>query len=122
MTCPRCKCPECAKAELNAVLSRRLARETSSDGLCPVPPAKTPAVSTQTACETEGVSNDSAATRRMPDGVGSLACVIATSRCENGVSPGPSEIDSEVEQHNAAALQLNADQSAWRDTVGEGGR
>jgi hypothetical protein len=24
MTCPRCKCPECAKAGLNAVLSRRI--------------------------------------------------------------------------------------------------
>lgn len=24
MTCPRCKCPECAKAELNAVLARRI--------------------------------------------------------------------------------------------------
>jgi hypothetical protein len=29
MTCPRCKCPECAKVELNAVLSRRVARETN---------------------------------------------------------------------------------------------
>lgn len=36
MTCPRCKCPECAKAELNAVLSRRIvARETESYGAGP---------------------------------------------------------------------------------------
>lgn len=28
MTCPRCKCPECAKAELNAVLVKHVSRET----------------------------------------------------------------------------------------------
>lgn len=32
MTCPRCKCPECARVELNAVLERRIvARETIPD-------------------------------------------------------------------------------------------
>jgi DNA modification methylase len=66
--------------------------EGKSDGACPVPPAMTSAVSTQTACEIEGVSSDhSAAARRMPDGVGSLAPVIAATQCENGVSPAPSD-------------------------------
>lgn len=27
--------------------------------------------------------------------------------------------EREIREHNAAAIQLNADQSAWRDTVGE---
>lgn len=30
MTCPRCKCPECAKVELNAVLGKIVSRETIS--------------------------------------------------------------------------------------------
>lgn len=30
MTCPKCKCAECVRVELKAVLARRVARETKS--------------------------------------------------------------------------------------------
>lgn len=30
MTCPRCKCPECRRVELQAVLARHVSRETET--------------------------------------------------------------------------------------------